>query len=1050
MNLKAYLKAFGLDVIAGTIGGLMKAIDNLTEKFKASLLDSISAGAKAFTQYNHEAMTFGRQAGMSLNEARAYSEVLISRASTLAQKYGLASEAVLALQKNISETTGRMIMLNDVQAEDMIQEDRTVGADTANQFRDTIMQNLGGQLSTASAAIAKSYATAAKSGLNAAKFSKQVASNLQLANKLTFKDGVNGIIKMTALSEKLGFNLQSIENVADKFMDFDSSIESSAQLQMLGGAAGAYGSNPLTMMYEANYDPEALTQRTTDMLKGYATFNAKTGLSEVNGLNRDMVKNIAQGLGMSMDEAMTIAKKQAEMQYKESHFSNGQIRGLVKGTEGSDARAKYDFIMNKSYIEDGQLMFNDMHGNKHNLSQNGMEGMDDVIAEMQKFDGMSDRDIMEEQASSLLSIDDKIQGIQTSFVAKIAEQINKNEPQIMSVIGQIGNFLNGDIAPMIANGVKGIFEWVKENKETIKTVASTAGSVLKWLMEQFGNHPIATLATVLGLRFAATLLPMMAGWKLLGQKVFPKLRPTVGSPAAASVPKASFGERLKSGAKSTWKAINPKTYVNNLKDARGLAKIGEGNTLKNAWKLGGKALKGTIGIGAALGVAEGAYSIYNHSNRVDEIEQAYNSGQISKQERDTQIKQADIDRNAGVGSAIGGVAGMALGTMIAGPLGGAVGGWLGGKGGEMIGEHWDNITKTASKAWDKTKEYANVAWGAIKNVGSHVWNGVAEYFKGIWKALGDVVMGFWNGFVELITAPFRALGQVIDGIKDGVQSIFNGHIIDGILAIGKGVFSGLLTIIAAPFKSQWEVIKGFGKGFIDYAHGVWNSIKATFGDALSHLPIIGKYFVEEAKPKQTDNAEKHANGGIVGGNSYSGDKILARLNSGEMVLNQGQQTKLFNIVNNLATSHNNASSVNSKNMNSSFTNSNSLSNYYDNVSNVQPTPLITKSNETIKPKPVGEKEYIYTPKGSETSNVNGNTITVKDFNINISGTIKLDGGNSSTNVDARSLLNDRAFMEQLKEMVRSSINSDMYGGRVMKDISSVRGGLPLNIYQGAR
>lgn len=38
---------------------------------------------------------------------------------------------------------------------------------------------------------------------------------------------------------------------------------------------------------------------------------------------------------------------------------------------------------------------------------------------------------------------------------------------------------------------------------------------------------------------------------------------------------------------------------------------------------------------------------------------------------------------------------------------------------------------------------------------------------------------------------------------------------------------------------------------------------------------------------------KFANGGIVGGNSYFGDKLLARVNSGEMILNKGQQAKLY-------------------------------------------------------------------------------------------------------------------------------------------------------------
>ena len=42
---------------------------------------------------------------------------------------------------------------------------------------------------------------------------------------------------------------------------------------------------------------------------------------------------------------------------------------------------------------------------------------------------------------------------------------------------------------------------------------------------------------------------------------------------------------------------------------------------------------------------------------------------------------------------------------------------------------------------------------------------------------------------------------------------------------------------------------------------------------------------------------KFENGGIVGGNSFSGDKILTRINSGEMILNQGQQGNLFNLLN---------------------------------------------------------------------------------------------------------------------------------------------------------
>ena len=44
-------------------------------------------------------------------------------------------------------------------------------------------------------------------------------------------------------------------------------------------------------------------------------------------------------------------------------------------------------------------------------------------------------------------------------------------------------------------------------------------------------------------------------------------------------------------------------------------------------------------------------------------------------------------------------------------------------------------------------------------------------------------------------------------------------------------------------------------------------------------------------------SQKFATGGIVGGNSYHGDKIPALLNSREMVLNMGQQKNLFDMIN---------------------------------------------------------------------------------------------------------------------------------------------------------
>lgn len=48
---------------------------------------------------------------------------------------------------------------------------------------------------------------------------------------------------------------------------------------------------------------------------------------------------------------------------------------------------------------------------------------------------------------------------------------------------------------------------------------------------------------------------------------------------------------------------------------------------------------------------------------------------------------------------------------------------------------------------------------------------------------------------------------------------------------------------------------------------------------------------------QIKSAGAFANGGIIGGSSYSGDRLYARVNSGEMILNGSQQANLFNMLN---------------------------------------------------------------------------------------------------------------------------------------------------------
>lgn len=189
--------------------GLLKTIFQVFTSGAYGAMSVIQTAFKTAVEYHQKGIEFARSLGMSLKQSQAYTDVLIRRATDLGFKYGISAKAVQELQENLSQATGRALMLNDADAERMVQINKLVGSQTASQFTSEISRHMGGQMSAITGAVSKAYATAAKSGLNAAQFSETVAKNLSLANKLSFRDGVNGIIRMTALSEKLGFNMQS-------------------------------------------------------------------------------------------------------------------------------------------------------------------------------------------------------------------------------------------------------------------------------------------------------------------------------------------------------------------------------------------------------------------------------------------------------------------------------------------------------------------------------------------------------------------------------------------------------------------------------------------------------------------------------------------------------------------------------------------------------------------------------------------------------------------------------------------------------------------------
>lgn len=128
---------------------------------------------------------------------------------------------------------------------------------------------------------------------------------------------------------------------------------------------------------------------------------------------------------------------------------------------------------------------------------------------------------------------------------------------------------------------------------------------------------------------------------------------------------------------------------------------------------------------------------------------------------------------------------------------------------------------------------------------------------------------------------FGSMSSMADGAAGSILSYF-GNLMNSVAA-------AIPTIDALNAKKKEE--------------SVANTEAAVTGAASSvaSIPFVGAALAVAAIASvlaALANIPKYATGGIVGGSSFFGDHMIARVNSGEMILNQSQQGKLFNMINN--------------------------------------------------------------------------------------------------------------------------------------------------------
>lgn len=113
-------------------------------------------------------------------------------------------------------------------------------------------------------------------------------------------------------------------------------------------------------------------------------------------------------------------------------------------------------------------------------------------------------------------------------------------------------------------------------------------------------------------------------------------------------------------------------------------------------------------------------------------------------------------------------------------------------------------------------------------------------------------------------------------------------------------FQDLTTIASFGSKELFNITKGLQLANATVAGYTAIQMAASAAPFPANIPGIVAETARAAVTIAGINAQRprFAQGGIVPGSSFSGDRVAAQVNSGEMILNRQQQAKLFEIANN--------------------------------------------------------------------------------------------------------------------------------------------------------
>ena len=214
------------------------------------------------------------------------------------------------------------------------------------------------------------------------------------------------------------------------------------------------------------------------------------------------------------------------------------------------------------------------------------------------------------------------------------------------------------------------------------------------------------------------------------------------------------------------------------------------------------------------------------------------------------------------------------------------------------------IAEAKEAVKELTKEFRSGIYTGAKGIVGDVDN-IVSAFERVGEVMSDIdasgwerVMAIWEAMTSISDAFLQTI-EIIERLTKVKELLTKAEAAEGTISditTAKKVANDAITTASDSSATEIEIQNARRKVAAKQGEAAseagasasklgplgWLAIGAAIASAIAAFASIPRF-------------EK---GGIVGGNSPEGDKILARLNSGEMVLNKDQQGTLYGLLNN--------------------------------------------------------------------------------------------------------------------------------------------------------